>query len=272
MRITAPPLDAEPERRPVVCRGEVKGFSRKSANRLREKIAQVDQSACGDVFFTTLTYPAQFSADRQEWYAQLRAFVKRMRREFPEIIATVWKLEPQKRLAPHFHLIVITDSIVTDARAKHLQEFTAWAWYEVVGTNRREHLRAGTQVQRMKSWKGVGSYASKYLAKTVADNLPDWWGTGRWWGVFGELPTDLQDFNLTRSQFFALRRLICKSIEKKTGRRPRIGSAGQGVAAFWDEKTSLKVLEWVYKTIYTRHHGERIPDMQSRTPDHAAHR
>jgi hypothetical protein len=49
-----------------------------------------------------------------------------------------------------------------------------------------KHLRAGTQVQKVRSWRGVMSYASKYMAKEMNFGQE----CGRVWGYFnaGHIP------------------------------------------------------------------------------------
>jgi len=129
------------------------------------------------MLFVTLTYPGSWAGDWQRWKTDLHNWRKRLFAKCPRA-AFVWKLEPQKRGAPHFHLLVLGVPFIA----------TAWlsqSWYEVVGSRDERHLRAGTQVQPVRSHRGVLSYAAKYTAKR--EQLPDDWqgGVGRWWGMYG---------------------------------------------------------------------------------------
>lgn len=128
--------------------------------------------------FVTLTYPGEFSPDWRRWKRDLDAFLRRLERKRPES-GVIWKLEPQTRGAPHFHLLVF------GASYSLLRWWAARAWFEVVGSGDERHLRAGTRVERLRSARGARAYAAKYLGK-LPDALPsgvDWEAVGRWWGV-----------------------------------------------------------------------------------------
>jgi hypothetical protein len=184
----------------------------------------------------------------------LDALDKRMRREFEDFQFFIWKLEPQKRGAPHFHLLLVLKGELTDARLNQIRRFIACAWHEVVGSGRPEHLQAGTQVQLVKSWEGVSHYTSKYLAKTFdGSEIPTWWQPGRYWGKRGSIPTDIHTVRLDLSQFYALRRVAYRWLKSKTrnsGFRPRICSADAGVAVMWSENTFLQALAYASTIVY----------------------
>lgn len=163
-------------------RGGIKGFSKQSRKRLLELIACVQREAelpC----FVTLTYP-EYYPDVFKAKRDLKVFNQRLMRRFPSAGA-IWKLEPQQRGAPHFHLLVW---------GVHQVDLFSWVvnnWYEIAGNGDVNHLRfhagliPGTQkcVQKVRSWRGVWSYAAKYLGKTF--EVAEWgnlW-TGRFWGV-----------------------------------------------------------------------------------------
>ena len=58
------------------------------------------------------------------------------------------------------------------------------AWYKSVRSGDIKHLRAGTRVERVRSWRGVMAYASKYMGKIEA--LPDSWASLGDFGALGE--------------------------------------------------------------------------------------
>jgi hypothetical protein len=145
--------------------------------------------------FVTLTYPDEFP-DPAESKVHLDNFEKRLKRAFPKAGA-LWKVEPQKRGAPHYHCLVWGVPFIW------LSSFVPQAWYEIAGGGDPKHLawhegRCGHGnkhcVQEVRSFKGVWFYAAKYLGKTfeVAGWNKKW--TGRYWGVmapenipFGEM-------------------------------------------------------------------------------------
>lgn len=163
-------------------RGAINGFSVQSRRRLLYTIAKIKRAAelpC----FVTLTYPGEFpTVERAK--RDKKVFEQRLVRAF-EQAGLIWKLEPQQRGAPHYHLLV------WGVEEKELLRWTVENWFEIAGNGDINHrlfhagLLRGSKpcVQMVRSWRGVWSYASKYLGKTfeVAEWGKKW--TGRFWGV-----------------------------------------------------------------------------------------
>lgn len=181
------PKDDKPE---GGIRGEVKGFSAASRRRLMRTIASVKRDAQLPLFIT-LTYPNSFP-DARSSKKHLDTFWKRFNRAFPGH-GSIWKLEPQKRGAPHYHILT------WGLEPGDPINFIPAAWYEIAGGGDIKHLHwhmgaLGNQhcVQQVYSHNGVMRYASKYLGKTF--EVEGWQKVGRYWGVvnrenipFGEL-------------------------------------------------------------------------------------
>lgn len=170
-------------------RQAVTRFSANSRRRLMRKLATVKTGELPS--FLTLTFPDSWSYhdDPGEWKRVLKRFEARFRRHF-ETGAYIWRLEvvPRKsgerigQLSPHFHLLVFGVSYAA------LREFVPVAWYEAVGTGDEKHLRAGTQVARVRSRRGVMSYASKAVGRVMGAEMgktiqAQAGRVGRWWGV-----------------------------------------------------------------------------------------
>jgi hypothetical protein len=165
-------------------RGCVVGFSRASRRRMMHKMAMLCREELP--LFVTLTYPAEFSPDYTQWKSDLDKFCKRLHRKYPQA-GLIWRLEPQRRGAPHYHMMIFGLEFTGEARM-----WIARAWFEVVGSEDEKHLRHGTDMQMIRSVRGARSYVAKYLAKEqstlpiVADpdaSAVDWSKVGRWWGV-----------------------------------------------------------------------------------------
>jgi hypothetical protein len=167
------------------------------------------------LLFLTLTYPANYPGSWSTWKRQLDTWLKRLRRRYPAA-AGVWKLEPQKRGAPHFHLLVIGTPFVA-------KSWLSESWYAAVGSNDPKHLVAGTNVQLAHSHRGVLAYAAKYTAK--AQLLPASWqgGVGRWWGVFNRagLAIEWERLPLWDVHYYALVRQVRNLIEWRQPARGR---------------------------------------------------
>ena len=162
-------------------REPIAGFSSDSRRRLMCAIASIRREA-ELPSFVTLTYPNEFPFPRES-KRHLKIFCQRLKYAFPAVSA-IWKLEPQERGAPHYHLLVWGVS------QHDLFSFVVNAWYEIAGNGDKNHLLfhlgllkdSKPCVSQVRSWRGVWSYASKYLGKTFEvagwDNLY----TGRFWG------------------------------------------------------------------------------------------
>jgi hypothetical protein len=152
-------------------RGKVTGFSYHSRRNMLDKMARIDRHE--HPFFVTLTF-ADEHKDNGTIYKhkdKFRAFRMRLDRRYNADTlhyGAMWRLEFKNRksgryvddLFPHYHLLVwgIDD----------LYKFRAWVainWYEVCGEICRNHLDAGTGVERVRNVNGSFAYASKYLGK-----------------------------------------------------------------------------------------------------------
>jgi hypothetical protein len=183
-----------------VMRGKIRGFSKKSRYRLLNRLAMINKKD-GFPLFITLTYPSEFPTDRKIYKADLEKFIKRLIYRFPKV-SGFWRLEFQKRGAPHYHLLVwglpYSDEI---------KKYISKTWFKVVGSGDEKHLKAGTQVARVRSWRGVMFYAGKYMAKM--DNIE--FETGRVWGYFnaGYIPwSRVEVIELSQKQVVKLMRLM----------------------------------------------------------------
>lgn len=212
-------------------RGRISGFSKNSRRRLMRTLAKVSKVELP--LFVTLTYPAQWDPDYKTWKRDLEKFIKRLNYKF-EKSSGFWKLEPQKRGAPHFHMMI------WGVKFLDLMCFTAKAWYEVVKSGDYNHFLAGTRVERVKSWKGVMSYSAKYLGKVV-ESLEGWDYVGRYWGMFSKvnLPwSELVSVELTEREAINFIRLLRRYAHIK-GRDYKSLTCFVNNPAYWFEKSAL---------------------------------
>ena len=169
-------------------RGRVKGFSKSSRMSLQHLVASFDQKATRAVeyAFVTLTYPREWPTPERA-KQDLWAWVKRFERAWGPH-GLIWKLEPQERGAPHFHLLVHMGG---DWDVGEVMAWAAKAWHEIAGAGDSNHLlvhlgEAGGNsrpcVERVKDFDSVGRYAGKYLGKVV-DVVDGWPWPGRFWGT-----------------------------------------------------------------------------------------
>lgn len=208
-------------------------FSRRSRRALLDVVNQLDRSRlviqCGR--FVTLTYPLGFPDPRQA-KRHLEQLLKRHRRAFgPTWI--IWKLEPQDRLAPHFHLLLFSPSPVLEQA-----EIEWWArnWHDIAGGGDLKHLavhlgQAGNGnrpcIEQLRDWNGVTSYATKYMGKVIEQECiadPRWRQPGRWWGIVNRkaLPITLDKQELGDEAAAIARRAMVRYYEHQQSGKVKI--------------------------------------------------
>jgi len=174
-------------------RSNVTAFSRASRKRMIELLCSV--SNLSDVYLLTLTYPGTWqpvgetrkrdaSANTPHGLAQEKAhldqFIKRMRRRWPNV-AYIWRLEPQKRGAPHYHLLIWN---IASGKRKLMRWVTA-AWRMIAHSKDEYQGKYATRVDRINNFRHGMHYVSKYVGKVSEE--PDNLAWGRRWGKGGKI-------------------------------------------------------------------------------------
>ena len=221
IQIPAGPMDPD---RPRGKRRPISEFTTRSRAALLHAIQSIDerQVPAAHLRFVTLTYPAAFpaaSASKRD----LDTLLKRFEREWGPR-ALFWKLEPQKRGAPHFHLLILMGSPVA------LQDELEWwarSWHEIAGGGDRWHLkwhlgRLGNRpcVEQVHDWNGARNYAGKYMGK-LPEESATWHEPGRFWGMRRRdmFPRSIKRIEVGPLTARLLRRAVVRWFEKQpTGR------------------------------------------------------
>ncbi|MEZ5407684.1 MAG: hypothetical protein R2761_06645 [Acidimicrobiales bacterium] len=176
-------------------------FTRKSRQRLRQKVAEADwwtplQRDDSRVGMLTLTYPGEWEpwAPNPNAITKHRnALEKRMARALGYGPAFFWVREWQARWAPHFHWAGVFPVRISGRR---LEEWLSLNWWQVVGSNDPDHLKAGTRVDWERGLAAsdpnrLAAYFSSYSAKDgdkeYQHQPPPGWANdngsvGRHWG------------------------------------------------------------------------------------------
>lgn len=209
-------------------RGDITVFSKSSRLRLLKLLARVSPPKV-DGFrhrctFLTLTSREFFHP--REFKRLMQVFFKRIGRKAPKLSA-VWRLEYQKRGAPHVHCIIYNAPFIDKI---WIQE----AWGEIIGQE-----RPFTRIESVKSYKHLMSYASKYAAKveTVGFNIGAYLtenpevsregveSAGKVWGVYNRVCLPFADKKVVvlplDGSWWMLRRYCCKFY-------PWIDESGEG--------------------------------------------
>ncbi len=223
-------------------REKVRGLSAASRKRLLQKMAAIDRGSRPPLF-VGLTYPGdRWPDDPAEWHGALEAFWKRLQRYFPALrLSMFWRLEPQHRGAPHFHLLIFGVEYLP-------YRWVADNWSAILGGD-EAHRRSCSRVERVKSWRGAMSYASKYLGKlNDGTGFTDIVGSpllevGRHWGVKGKqyLPVNWVRYIVGLRAFHQIRRTIAKYMRSK-GRHHKVRGRYAGVWCFMDADEALRLV------------------------------
>lgn len=176
-----------------VTRGEVTAdFMGKKRKRMLDKMNSWRMPRKHGLF-VTMTYPNEYPHDWRRWKADFEKWRRALLRRFPDAQA-VWRLELQRRGAPHFHVILYPGERIT------VVDFAAWNDPVWAGIAHREDQYGGEfacNVRRIQSPGHAVAYAGKYASKygqapADADGViltpVDLGDTlGRQWGTVGKL-------------------------------------------------------------------------------------
>jgi len=231
-------------------RGKIKEFSSGSRRRFLRRLAGIDQVAMeaagyGRRLFLTLTYPAGFPTARAS-KVHLEELRRRLLAKYPAIIMA-WKIEPQKRDAPHYHpLVWLQRPGCSDEHqeGRWLRKgFRPWlqaTWSEVIGSDQLVR----TSADWVRSRNGTMRYAGKYVGKVIevgeGSDGETWCNPGRFWGIVN--PGLLAAFEggrsyvLDRATWLRLRRVY-------RGRAPdrvRRSAAARGSGTWWTFERGMR--------------------------------
>lgn len=199
-------------------RGVVTTFSDKSRRRLAKNCAAIPWGAF-PFYFVTLTYPGDYPSNGRE----VKRHLDNLRRAWTDrygLPLAVWKMEFQRRGAPHFHLAIAAPDGVPMVEVRR---WTAGAWFRIVGSGDVRHLQAGTQLDVMQ--KPPTAYFSSHGQhgrdmKGYQNEVPEGYeDAGRFWG-FWNLSPEWVDQELGYDEFVQARRMM-RAWAKANGYRVR---------------------------------------------------
>jgi hypothetical protein len=208
-------------------------WSRKSRSAMCRTFAELDYSPLvesGRVpAMVTLTYPGDWEIVAPDGASVKRHMVlwrKRFQREYGEPSRYIWKLEFQRRGAPHIHLWMAPPM----SRGRSGRSFTQWlseSWAEIVDhpdpEHKARHLLAGTAIDVRNGLKAcdpkrLAIYFTKHSSPNMDGDkeyqhiVPELWqqpgrGPGRFWGVYG-LKKAIAIVEVAQDTYIAARRLV----------------------------------------------------------------
>lgn len=213
--------------------GVITEWSRKSRSAMCRTFAELDYSPLvesGRVpAMVTLTYPGDWEVVAPDGASVKRHMVlwrKRFQREYDEPARYIWKLEFQRRGAPHIHLWM-APPMSPGRSGRTFAQWLSETWADIVDhadpVQKARHRLAGTAIDvrsglRACDSKRLAIYFTKHSSPNVHGNkeyqhvVPELWqqpgrGPGRFWGVYG-LKKALAVVEVTQDAYLAARRIV----------------------------------------------------------------
>ena len=213
--------------------GVITEWSRKSRSAMCRTFAELDYTPLvesGRVpAMVTLTYPGDWEVVAPDGVSVKRHMVlwrKRFQREYSEPARYIWKLEFQRRGAPHIHLWM-APPISPGRSGRSFAQWLSETWAQVVDHPDAEqkalHRLAGTAIDVRNGLKACDpKRLAIYFTKHSSPNLhgdkeyqhivPELWqlpgrGPGRFWGVYG-LKKAIAVVELAQDAYLAARRIV----------------------------------------------------------------
>jgi len=212
--------------RVVIPKSPPERWSGQSRSRMVRRFATLDYSPLWQWMDTTpvmvtLTLPKDWEA-LAPTAKVFRAMVDKFRRSVSYAVAGeqitwpgIWKLEFQRRGAPHAHLLIALPFLV---KTTPVSDWVARSWYEIVGSGTAKHLAHGTDLDwaessQMDDPMRIATYFARHAApsgsKGYQQAVPDLWKgqSFRFWGYWGLKPQE-EASGLSQQQFVQVKRLL----------------------------------------------------------------
>lgn len=212
---------------------EITHWSRKSRANMCRSLAEYDYTPIVEPgripAMVTLTYPGDWEVvapTGRDVKRHLDNWRKRFEREWGEKLNFIWKLEFQRRGAPHFHLWMAPPTTAGNSGLM-FRQWCSQVWADVVDhpdpEQRRLHILAGTAVDTLEGIracdpKRLAIYFTKHSSpnangdKEYQHIVPTAWhgsrkGPGRVWGVAG-LKKVTSTVEIDQSDYIRARRIV----------------------------------------------------------------
>ena len=233
-------------------RGVVTDFSRQSRRRLQTLFCSVPRTGYEPwrMLFITLTYHNVWGARSKDWKNDLNAFKERLYRKWGTFPG-VWRLEFQKRGAPHFHLLLFPPVGALEATTAIKDKDQPWtdfkadvlfSWHDLVAPGDVYHWLHGVKMTQGTSWRGAMYYLSKYVSKVEENLAPATAPPGRVWGCWHKSMFGIvwRRWNLEYMQYVKLRRVFRRKCRYRRGRGEETG-----MTCFVDWSAFLRLGEYL---------------------------
>lgn len=193
-------LNDPPERE----KQDIQYFSRHSRKRFLNLLAQINLREYKTILFVTTTFHNQLPKDYKELKNCLSKFLKRLKR-IDNNLSYIWRLEFQKRGAPHFHFFLLLRKNMIKANRTNLIMKIKTHWNDLLKDRSALTWKHSVDIQNTDNKKNVFSYISKYTCKE--DEIKNEKYSGRRWGYSANI-------NLEPIETFQPETIFLKTLKK----------------------------------------------------------
>lgn len=228
----------------------IKKFSQNSRRRLSNNLGKIRFELYNLKILCTLTFHEKFPLEKSSLKKLVDNFNKSLKR-FDEGLEYIWKLEFQKRGAPHFHYILLSKNNYSLEKKKKLNQFLRETWIRLVADDSEDFKKHSLDFREIYNDAKTVNYLLKYVGKI--DESTDNIELGRYWALSNKIDfSPLRVVNVDEDFYESLRIILLRYIKQKYKinendfERIKINNSFS-VALFRDDILSLLNLQAVRK-------------------------
>jgi hypothetical protein len=185
---------------------DIVSFSKNSRSRLIKMFSEVSLSAYSKIYWVTLTFHHDHPEDPSKLKRILDNYIKRLTR-FDSELHYIWRLEWQKRGAPHFHFIILIKKNREHFREGWLLDAVKRNWLEVKKCSCKHCRQYAVKSEELCTYRKAVYYVSKYVGKVDESKIDG--AIGRRWGVSRNLlRTHNEEVSIPFYKFIYLKKLL----------------------------------------------------------------
>lgn len=201
---------------------DITAFSKNSRSRLVKLFSEISLSQYSKIYWVTLTYHHDYSEDHRKIKTQLDNFLKRLKRYDSEL-HYIWRMEYQKRGAPHFHFIFLIKKGRENFRELYLLDSIKTNWLEVKKCSCPDCQRYAVKSEELCTYRKAVYYVAKYVGKIDESKINS--AIGRRWGYSRDIIRNQnEEVSLRVYQFLYIKKLLRDRFNTEPAKRDYITS------------------------------------------------
>jgi len=192
---------------------KIKTFSENSRRNLSKHLCKIRFDSYNERWFVTLTFHNEIPNSQSTMKKIIDKFNKRLHR-VNFFLDYVWKLEYQKRGAPHLHYLLLFPKRLSYKSRTQLASIIQRAWIECVGDNDELFKRLSVNIRQVGNNNKTVNYLMKYIDKL--DDETHEHNLGRFWAISkGLIQNPLRVINCDEHFFENFRQILLFYIKDK---------------------------------------------------------